>query len=255
MKAVFFVSTLTFALSLLSSTAATSQYSPTQLAAPAVNAEAKNQAQIQAAEAANQRDARFQSRYGKAQRAPQQVAPAKPAVVPARPGVIVPPAAVAPVATPAPAQDARFQARYGNVSRGPRTAPTTQATAPGAVAAPSGVPAAVPVVVETTRKADPGLEDRIINFQRQNAISGNRSAQYDLGMRYLKGDGLEQDLKEARHWLQLAAKNGHTRAKKQLAQLDEELKKKGEKLDEREAKKPEKAAEADAKEVETATRK
>lgn len=216
MKAAFLVSSLTLALSAYSASAATSQYSPTQLAAPAVSAEAQNQQKIDAA--ATQRDPRFQARYGNVRRA-QQAAPAQVAA-PAKPGaVVVPPAAA--VVPQGPQQDSRFQARYGNVRGGLRAAP---AAAPTATAAHRGVAAAVAAPVVPVRREDPGLEDRIISFQRQNAISGNRTSQYDLGMRYLKGDGLEQDLKQARHWLELSAKNGYSRAKKQLAHMPAETK-------------------------------
>lgn len=38
-------------------------------------------------------------------------------------------------------------------------------------------------------------------------------------MRYLKGDGLEKDNEQAMTWLNMAAKGGNTRAKKQLDTL------------------------------------
>jgi TPR repeat protein len=68
-------------------------------------------------------------------------------------------------------------------------------------------------------KAPPQVEDRVVTFQRQSALSGNRTAQYDLGMRYLRGDGVEQDNAQAEHWLKLAAAQGESRAARALAQL------------------------------------
>jgi len=65
----------------------------------------------------------------------------------------------------------------------------------------------------------PAVEDRVVSFQRQSALSGNRTAQYDLGMRYLQGNGVERDHEEARRWLKLAADQGHNRAEKELQRL------------------------------------
>lgn len=200
---------------------ATAQYSPTALAQPAVNGEAKNQAQIQAQ--TGQNDPRFQSRYGNVRRAtPAQPTPAATQAAGVRVAPVVVPAA-APV-QPAPQRDSRFTSRYGGVLS--RSQPATPAApAPAALAVPRvgpAVAAAAPAGVTPERHEDPGLEDRIVSFQRQNAISGNRTAQYDLGMRYLKGDGVTKDKAQAKHWLELSAKNGNGRAAKQLAAINAE---------------------------------
>lgn len=68
-----------------------------------------------------------------------------------------------------------------------------------------------------SRKTAPEVEDNVLRFQREKAMAGNRSSQYDWGMRHLRGDGVEQDHEQARHWLKLAADQGHTRARKALA--------------------------------------
>lgn len=200
------------------------QSSPTKLAQPAVNANAQNQANINA-EAT--RDPRFSSRYGSAR--PSSAAPTAPAPVPvavAAPAAVAAPVAPVPQAQP-PAEDPRFSSRYGSArpraaqaaapaapAAAPRAtvAPGAPASAPGATAVPAAAPAPV-------RKADPEREQRIINFQRQNAASGNPSAQYDLGMRYLRGNGVDKDESQAMEWLKLAAQNGDGRAKKELATL------------------------------------
>jgi TPR repeat protein len=44
--------------------------------------------------------------------------------------------------------------------------------------------------------------------------------QWDLGKRYLTGDGVEPDLETARKWISLAAKQGHKEAQRKLSQLE-----------------------------------
>lgn len=173
------------------------------------------------------RDARFSAAYGSAAADRQARAKQPRRAQQAPPGVVVPqptgratqlasPAAQAQKPA-APARDPRFSAAYGSAA-GDRQA-RSQA---GRAAQPPGVQqqrgaVAVPVVqVQPRRAPDPGREERIINFQRQKAISGNPGSQYDLGMRYLKGNGVEQDRKQAMTWLKLSANGGYSRAKKQV---------------------------------------
>ena len=89
----------------------------------------------------------------------------------------------------------------------PKKAPTVVVTAP---AAPEKTQAEKD---ETLRKT--------IEFQKKRAEEGSPSAQYDLGMRYLEGNGVEKNLELARKWLGEAAKNGSETAAKKLAQIDE----------------------------------
>lgn len=214
---------LTVVFSIAMAPSLMAQVTPTTLTQPIVNAQTQNQAP-----AAEQRDARFRSVYGNsssapAARAPQATPPpvARPVVVPAAPQ-----AAVAP-AQPSSPEDARFRSVYGSSASRGAAAARAGAGAPPAVVAP-GAPAALPAVAAPrVRREDPEREQRIINFQRQNAISGNPSSQYDLGMRYVKGDGVEQDDKQALEWLKLSAKSGHGRAKKELAALEKRLAEKG----------------------------
>jgi len=226
MKPAHFLGALLFAVSAMAVNSASAQNTPTKLTQPVVNAQEPGTNPAQ-----EQRNARFRSVYGSAPPAARTpvVAPAAAPVAPA-PVAVAAPAPAATPGQPVPAvapvtvspqetqRDARFRSAYG--SSMPNRAQA--APAPAAAVAP-GVAPAVPVAsapapVQAAR-VDPDREQRVINFQRQNAISGNPSAQYDLGMRYLKGDGLEKDLEQARHWLSLAAKAGNGRAKKQLAAL------------------------------------
>ena len=56
-----------------------------------------------------------------------------------------------------------------------------------------------------------------INLTRRAAESGDAEAQYQLGLRYAKGDGVEEDQWEAVDWLRKAAKQGHKPARDELA--------------------------------------
>ena len=46
-----------------------------------------------------------------------------------------------------------------------------------------------------------------------------------MGLRHLTGDGVEKDEAAARKWLEAAAKNDDSRAKKKLEELNEKKKK------------------------------
>jgi TPR repeat protein len=111
-----------------------------------------------------------------------------------------PPAGGAPASKPAPA---------------PRTvAPTTNNTA---VPAPPRPADAEKAKQETLRKT--------IEFQKKRAAEGSPSAQYELGLRYLTGDGMEQDEATGRKWLEDSAKQDYTPAKRKLEELKDRKKK------------------------------
>ncbi|MHC1763531.1 MAG: hypothetical protein AB9869_04375 [Verrucomicrobiia bacterium] len=61
---------------------------------------------------------------------------------------------------------------------------------------------------------------RVVEFQKKRATEGSASAQYELGTRYLKGDGVEKDEAVARKWLESSAKAGYDPAIKKLQELD-----------------------------------
>jgi TPR repeat protein len=63
---------------------------------------------------------------------------------------------------------------------------------------------------------------KAVEFQKKRAAEGVASAQYDLGVRYLKGDGVEKNLDEARKWLDASAKQGNSMAAKKLEDLKKE---------------------------------
>ena len=101
------------------------------------------------------------------------------------------------------------------------TPPASPAPRPTPAPATNAAPRAVPA---PPRPADPDKAkaeavQRTISFERKNAEQGSPWAQYALGVRYLKGDGLEPDETKAREWLEKAAKKGDSRAKKKLEEI------------------------------------
>lgn len=102
---------------------------------------------------------------------------------------------------------------------------------PGAPASPRPNPAAVapaprPIIVNTnviaqkTKAQKDEMMRKTIEFQKKQAEAGAPTAQYDLGTRYLKGDGVEKDLELAKKWLNASATNGNAQAAKKLLELE-----------------------------------
>jgi TPR repeat protein len=67
---------------------------------------------------------------------------------------------------------------------------------------------------------DIDLVARTVAFQKQRAESGSAQAQYDLGLRFLSGDGVEKDESAGKAWLQKAAKQDFAAATLKLKQID-----------------------------------
>lgn len=64
------------------------------------------------------------------------------------------------------------------------------------------------------------VEKKRLEWQIEHAEKGSPSAQYDLGMRYLKGDGVGQDEETGRGWLEKAARQGNSLAYEKLKDTD-----------------------------------
>ncbi len=60
---------------------------------------------------------------------------------------------------------------------------------------------------------------KAVDYQKKRADEGSPQAQYDLGSRFLKGDGVERNELLGREWLQKAAKNGYIHAQRKLDEL------------------------------------
>lgn len=61
--------------------------------------------------------------------------------------------------------------------------------------------------------------ERVVRFQREQAEKGLPSFQYELGARYMNGDGVETNRALAVQWLQKAAAQGESRAEKLLQSI------------------------------------
>ncbi len=60
-----------------------------------------------------------------------------------------------------------------------------------------------------------------VKWWTKAALLGYAEAQYNLGLCYGNGDGVEKSYEEAVKWLRKAATQGHTEAKQTLEELGE----------------------------------
>jgi TPR repeat protein len=110
------------------------------------------------------------------------------------------------------------------------TPPTPQAPTQQVVPVPPQprpLPVAVPAKPVDPEKAAAEKEaaaKRLLAYQKEQAEKGSAVSQFDLGMRYLKGDGVEQDEKLGREWIEKSAKQGNEDAAKKLKELDDTAK-------------------------------
>ena len=111
-----------------------------------------------------------------------------------------------------------------------RIAPLTTPPASGTKPAPTPAPAqpAPPAAQYVTPPTDPAKAKadkeaalkRTVAFETKLAEGGTAWAQYELGLRYLKGNGVEKNAETGRSWLEKAARNGDEKAVQKLAELD-----------------------------------
>jgi hypothetical protein len=74
-----------------------------------------------------------------------------------------------------------------------------------------------PAVIVHVAPVDPVLaEERLLAFQKEQAVKGSPSAQLALARRYSKGQGVEANAAVARVWLEAAARSGSEQAKAEL---------------------------------------
>lgn len=76
-----------------------------------------------------------------------------------------------------------------------------------------------PAKVEASKKK---VTENTIHYLQQRAEDGSASAQFTLGMRYMKGDGVSKDVEKARAYLQKAADGGFASAQRELNNLQTE---------------------------------
>ena len=96
---------------------------------------------------------------------------------------------------------------------------STNAVAPLVSPTPPPVPSVPVADPEKAREEKEAVARKTAEFVRQRAEGGSASAQYDLGKRYMIGDGVEKNFTKARQWLQASAKQGNEMAVAKLAEL------------------------------------
>jgi len=104
-------------------------------------------------------------------------------------------------------------------SRPPPRPPVAALPATNNLAVPAPPPPADP------EKAKQETLKKNIEFQKKRAAEGSPSAQYELGLRYLAGDGVEKDEAAGMKLLEESAKQDYTLAKRKLEELKEKKKK------------------------------
>jgi len=115
----------------------------------------------------------------------------------------------------------------------PSNKPASTGVAAASRPAPSP-PAVVPTTNNTAVPAPPPPADaekakqdtlkKTIEFQKKRAAEGSPSAQYELGLRYLTGDGVEKNEAEGMKLLDQSADQDYTLAKRKLEELKESKK-------------------------------
>lgn len=102
---------------------------------------------------------------------------------------------------------------------GPAPAQAGSSPARATSAVPPAPPGSPPAPRRASAQSPEETQRKVLENQKRLAEKGYPSAQYDLGMRYLKGDGVEKNPDLARQWLQKSAQNGNTDAAQRLREL------------------------------------
>lgn len=105
----------------------------------------------------------------------------------------------------------------------PSYEPSTPVASPVRVSAPQPTVVRTAPVVPDTKKAE--IEEKVIAWQKKQAEAGSQSAQYNLAVRHLSGNGVEKDMDRAIALLEAAATQGHPQASKLLDEVLQEREK------------------------------
>jgi TPR repeat protein len=119
---------------------------------------------------------------------------------------------------PQVAQPPAPQAQTNTAAQLPAPATPTPAVTPPAPPPPRVV--RPPIDPEEAKAAREKADKKALEFQKKRAEEGSDSAQYELGIRYLKGDGVVKDEGTARKWLAMSSKSGYGPATRKLEELD-----------------------------------
>lgn len=92
--------------------------------------------------------------------------------------------------------------------------------AKAAAEAQAAVIARAKIVAETQAANVAKATKSLVELQKRRAASGDAQAAFDLALRYTKGDGVPQDIAEAKRLLQQAIRNAGTATLKQKAQTE-----------------------------------
>jgi TPR repeat protein len=90
---------------------------------------------------------------------------------------------------------------------------------PEAARTRQGAVAAKTAIEERRARAAAAREVRLVAFQLQEATNGSPGAQFAVGLRYLRGEGVEANAELARAWLEKSAAQGNDLAKAKIAEL------------------------------------
>lgn len=123
---------------------------------------------------------------------------------------------IAPQTRPAPAPSQPTPAPV------PAPVPVQPAPQPVYRAAPAAVAPSTPVDPAKVAAQKSKSERDLLEWQKKRAEAGSDNAQYELGVRYLTGNGVDKDEKVGMEWLTKAAKSGNFQAKKKLEELKNE---------------------------------
>lgn len=89
---------------------------------------------------------------------------------------------------------------------------------PQPAAASARRPAEAAVSALPTQSAEE-TRRKVVESQMRRATNGSAQAQYDLGLRYLSGDGVDKDEAKGREWLEKSAQGGNKEAARKLQTL------------------------------------
>jgi len=119
----------------------------------------------------------------------------------------------------------RLGPQYSRPAPAPRPSAATPPAPPAGATAGVASPTPPPLVAapaqdpEKAREEKEAVNRKTAEFLKQRAEAGSASAQYDLGKRYMTGDGVEKNFTEARKWLDASAKQGEENAVIKLEEL------------------------------------
>lgn len=117
-----------------------------------------------------------------------------------------------------------YTRRISGSESGSSTTPRPQPTPTPSQAAQANPAAPAPVVVvpmdpEKAKALREETDKKTFEFQYRRALAGSAGSQYDVGIRFLTGSGVQKNETNAVKWLTASATNGYPLAIKKLEEL------------------------------------